>query len=271
MATEFPVSYLNALDELYAQESFANAFAVADAQFVTAKTVKVPTMNFGTANPGSRAYNRFANEDVVELKYETYELDSDREKTFYVDAVESQNEANLRIANALGEWTRTQYVPELDAYFFGKAAAAAKTKATAAISKTTIKDELRKARTQMKQAGIARANLYMTSAALSALEDAIDRQFAGEGNINDMVGSYNIFDVYEVDDTRLAGNDFIVIGGGQNTIKLVNARAANYMFAPGQHTKGDGYLMQNRWVYGTVALKNKQAGIYVNKAASSAS
>lgn len=264
MATEFPAEYLQVLDDVITQESFTSRYQVDGAEFVNAKTVKVPTIEFDSK--GTEAYSRFSTTGTAELKYTAYELDCDREKNFYIDAIEDADEMHLRVTNIVGEFEKQFLVPELDTYFFRKAAAAAKTKATTALSAANIKGELRNARTQMVQNGFGTADLFITADAIGFLEDAIDRGFSGEGTITDMVGKYNIFDVYLVPDERLDGNDFVVIGGGQGTVKNVIKRAANYLFAPGQHTSGDGYLFQNRWVYGNVALKNKVGGIYANKA-----
>lgn len=265
MSTEFPVKYLNVLDTVYEQESFAAKYEVAGAEFVGAKTVKVPEL---TLDGGTAAYNRFDSSDNgAELHYEVYTLDKDREKQFYIDAVENEDENGLRQANVAKEFYRLKFVPEIDVNFFNTVKAKAKTVASANLSSSNIKGELRKARKQMNEAGIRRADLYMTSDALGYLEDAIDRQFAGEGNITDMVGSYNIFDVYEVPSDRMPGIDFAVVGqnaAGDNAIRHIMKRAAAYVFAPGQHTKGDGFLNQFRWVYGCVAWKNKNGALYVN-------
>jgi len=264
MTTEFPKKYLNVLDTIYEQESFAAKYQVDGAEFVGAKTVMVPEL---VIEDGTAAYNRFDSEDGAELHYTAYTLDQDREKQFYIDAIEDEDEAHLRQANVAKEFYRTKFIPEVDVNFFSKVKASAKTVATANLTSSNIKKELRKVRKQMKNAGISRADLYMTSDALGCLEDATNRQWSNEGEINDMVGKYDIFDIYEVPEARMPGSDFAAIGQNakaDNAIRHIMKRAVSYIFAPGQHTKGDGWLSQFRWVYGDVAWKNKNAALYVN-------
>lgn len=267
MATEFPTEYLTALDEVIEQESFTTPYSVDGAEFASAKTVMVPEITF---DGGTEEYNRFKSEGKSEIHYEPYTLDHDREKTFYVDAIEDLDEAHLRVLHQVSEFERLYLVPEIDTGFFKHVGSKAKTTGTAALTTGSIKAELRKARTQMVNSGFARANLYMTSDALNCLEDAIDRQFAGEGTITDMVGSYNIFQIYEVPESRLAGLDFAVIAPSPEVVRHVVKRAAHYFFEPGKHTTGDGYLDQMRWVYGDITRKNKVAGLYAHKATAGA-
>lgn len=263
MATEFPVEYLTALDKVIELNSFTTKYQVKGAEFANAKTVKVPELVF---DGGTVDYDRFETEGSVEQKYTAYELDKDRQKAFYIDAVEDIDDGHVRTTNAVSEFERLFLVPELDKYFFANVGTKAKTKATETITAENVKAEIRKAETQMVNNGFAAADLYMTTAALHALEDSIDRQFAGEGVITDVVGKYNMFDIHRVPDERLAGLDFAVIAPG--TVRNIIKRACNYLFQPGQHTHGDGWLCQMRWVYGNIVRKNQAAGLYVNKAAS---
>ncbi|MEG2532905.1 MAG: hypothetical protein RSB04_07840 [Gordonibacter sp.] len=262
MATEFPIEYLEALDKVIELGSFTTKYQAKGAEFATAKTIKVPELVFDS---GTVDYARFKSEGKVEMVYTTYELEKDKEKTFYIDAVEDINDGHIRSTNAVSEFQRLFLVPELDKYFFGNVGTKAKTKATAKLTVANIKGELRKARTQMVNNGFGAADLYMTADVLALLEDAIDRQFAGEGSITDEVGHYNMFTIYMAPNERLSGLDFAVIAPG--SIRNVVKRAANYLFPAGTHTQGDGWLAQMRWVYGNIAYKNKTAGMYVNKAA----
>ncbi|SEP05703.1 hypothetical protein SAMN02910314_02032, partial [Denitrobacterium detoxificans] len=156
--------------------------------------------------------------------------------------------------------------PFVDKDFFTVAKTKAKTKGTETLTAANIKDEIRKARTQFTQAGLMGGNLYMSSAALGLLEDATDRQWSNDSSISDAIGSYDGFQVFEVPDELLQA-DFTVISGGTNTIRYITKRAALYTFAPGQHTNGDGWMAQLRWIYGSIVRNNKVAGIYTNKAA----
>lgn len=266
LTTEFPVEYAQVLDEVIEQESFTTPFQEQGAEFVGARTVKVPEMVF---DGGTDEYDRFVTKGEAAVKYTPYELDKDRQKAFYNDALDVMDQPLLGMTNIASQFERTLFVPEIDTYFFGKAHTAAKTKATTNLTAANIKAELRKARTQLKHAGYASAYLYMSSDALACLEDSLDREFAGEGVITDTVGTYNFFEIFEPDDERLGGADFIAIGKTSDPkakpIRFVWKRAVTKYFTPEVNQNGDGHELQMRWVYGTIALKNKAAGIYVNK------
>ena len=65
------MEYSQVLDELVEQESFTTQFQEHGAEFVSARTVKVPEMVFdgGTVN-----YDRFQTKGTAEIKYTSYEL-----------------------------------------------------------------------------------------------------------------------------------------------------------------------------------------------------
>lgn len=259
---EFPVEYLTALDKVIELESFTRKYQVDGAEFAQNRQVKVPVIEIADAIAD---YDRFKTETKAGVHYDTYTLDQDKQAVFYVDAVNDIDQQHILTTNIISEFERLQLVPAIDSYFFGEVGKKALTKETTNLTAANIKEELRKARIQMVNNGFASADLYMTADALSCLEDAVDRQFSGEGIITDEVGRYNMFTIHMVPDSRMAGIDFAVIAPG--VVRHVVKRATQYLFQPGQHTNGDGWLAQMRWVYGNVALKNKVAGMYTNKGA----
>lgn len=262
--SEYPTQYLATIDDVLTQESFASKYGVQGAEFVGARQVKVPELVF--TDSAVNDYDRFATENGVTRQYTTYTLDNDKQAVFFIDELDVED-AGMNATETIGRYERTVLTPAIDADFFAKAASAAKTKATTTLTADNIKDEIRKARSQFRLAGLAGGDLYMSSDAVAFLENAVDREFDGTENITDAVGTYDGFTVYEVDPTRMTA-DFIAISGGTNTLRYITKRATQYLFAPGTHQRGDGWLAQMRWVYGTIARKNKVAGIYTNTAAS---
>lgn len=262
---EFPKDYIDALDEVLAGATYADRYAVQGAEFVNARQVSVPDISFGDS-PDPVAYDRFKTEGTATVNRTVYTLDHDVEKVFYTDAVNSIDDAASSITNIVSEYERTVFGPYVDKDFFRVAAAQAKATVTTKLTAANIKAEIRKARTQFKQAGLAGGDLYMSSAALALLEDATNRQWSNDTSITDSVGVYDNFTIFEVPDDTLQ-TDFTAISGGTQTIRYITKRAIGYLFLPGQHTHGDGSLGQFRWVFGTIVHKNKKPGIYVNKAA----
>lgn len=268
MATKIPslpVEYVDALDEALVHASYAARYAVDGAEFVNGRQVSIPDYDFGSQ--GVNDYDRFATEDEVTINRTIYTLDHDKEGVFYVDAADAIDEAAADITKIVAEYQRVKFAPAVDSDFFAQALAQVDAPSTTALSAKTIIAEIRKARSQFTKAGLSGGDLYVTSDVLGYLEDATTREFSNETTINDTVGIYNGFNVFEVADDLL-GCNMLAISGGTNTYRYITQRAAAYAFAPGAHTGGDGWLSQNRWIYGMVAFKNKKPGFFANKKAS---
>ena len=261
----FPTEYLEALDEVLTGETFANRYAVQGAEFVNNREVSVPDISFPEASDPND-YDRFKTDDKFTLTRTTYTLEHDKQATFYVDSCDSIDEAAASITNITSEWLRLVFNPFVDKDFFKVAADKALAKGTETLTAANIKAEIRKARTQFRSHGLAGGDLYLTSDALAALEDATQREWSNETTINDTVGIYDGFTLFEVPDDTL-GQDMIAISGGLQTIRYITKRAFSHLAMAGTHEQGDGDLAQFRWVFGTIVQKNKTAGIYASKAA----
>ena len=268
MPIEFPTEYLEAIDEVLVGATFAGRYNDGAAEFVGGRQVSIPDIDFD-ASPDPTDYNRFASESGVDIKRTVYTLDKDVEKQFYVDALTVADEPVAAMTGIVSEYQRTILAPYIDTYFFQKLVGKARTRGTAVLSAQNIKGEIRKARTQFNSKGLSGWDLYMSSTALGYLEDATQRQWASDGTILDMVGNYDGFNIYEVP-ADILQCDFLAIANGKETAKMIMKRAVNYLFAPGGHTKGDGYLAQMRWVFGNLVRYNKDWGLYCNGAAESA-
>lgn len=262
----FPAEYLDALDEVLMGETFANRYAVQGAEFVRNREVSVPDISFPEAEGTPHDYDRFKTDDKFTLTRTTYTLDNDKQATFYVDSCDSIDEAAASLTNVAAQWLRMVFNPFVDKDFFKVAATKAKTKGTETLTAANIKAEIRKARIQFLNAGLAGGDLYMTADALALLEDATDRQWSNDTSITDTIGNYDGFQIFTVPDDTL-GQDFLAISGGTNTIRYITKRAFSHLAMAGTHELGDGDLGQFRWVFGTIVRKNRVPGIYTSKAA----
>lgn len=264
--SKFPESFATAIDEVLTGATYANKYAVQGAEFVSGRTVNVPEISFGSLTKPDD-YDRFATEHGATLTYTPYKLANDKQMQFYVDAVEDADTAAILTTQEVAQFERTIFAPAIDTDFFAEAvkqAGASKVEA----SITDVKASIRAMRSAFTEKGLAGGDLYCTSDVVAALENAVNREFAGESAVTDMVGNYDGFNIYEVPAALLGNNvNFLGISGGTNTIRYITKRAVTYTFAPGTHTKGDGWLTQLRWVYGTVVYKNKKPGIYLSKKA----
>jgi hypothetical protein len=259
-----PVAYQSALDEVLAGATYASAFNVQGAEFVNAHQISVPDISFGSS-PDPTEYDRFATEGDVTVGRTTYTLDHDVEKSFYIDAADATDEPAASITSVVAEYQRTVFAPYVDKDFFAVAAKQAKATKTETLTKDTVKAAVRAARTQFTNAGLSGGNIYMSSDAIGFLEDATSREWSNETALTDSVGVYDGLNVFEVPSDLLgATTNFLAISGGTNTIRYITKRATAFTFAPGQHTKGDGYLAQLRWIFGSIVYKNKKPGIYAS-------
>lgn len=265
---EFPTEYLEALDEVLVGATFAGRYNDGAAEFVGGRQISLPDIDFGQS-PEPVDYARFASEAGVDVRRTIYTLDKDVEKQFYVDALTAQDEPVAEMTKVIAQYQRTIMAPYIDKYFFAKSVGKARTRATETLSASNIKGEIRKARTQFVNKGLVGWDLYMSSTALGYLEDATDRQWSNEGTILDMIGNYDGFNIFQVPDETLQC-DFLAVANGKETSKMIMKRAVNYLFAPGAHTNGDGFLAQMRWVFGNLVRYNKDWGLYCNGAAATA-
>lgn len=126
---ETVTKYTNALDKLFVQKAATgflgdNTFG---AKFVGAKTVVIPSVEF----VGLADYDRdngFSRGKMT-VSQASYTLAKDRARTIQVDRMDMDEVGVVNLAGqVLGEYIRTQVVPECDAYILSKLYGIAKTK-----------------------------------------------------------------------------------------------------------------------------------------------
>lgn len=121
--------YTDALDKVVVQEAQTGFFAdnIMTAKFVGAKTVIIPDMDF----KGLADYNRdtgFSRSGLT-IAQTSYTLTKDRGRQIQIDREDMDETGVANLAGqVLGEYVRTQVVPELDAYVLSKLAGIAASK-----------------------------------------------------------------------------------------------------------------------------------------------
>lgn len=118
-----------ALDKAIVQNAVTGVFAdgTMKAQFIGAKTVKIPSLNMDGLGNYDRD-NGFVG-GALSVTQETFTLTMDRGRTFQLDREDNDEVAVGDLAGQMmGEFVRTQVVPEVDAYALSKLAAMAVTK-----------------------------------------------------------------------------------------------------------------------------------------------
>ena len=117
--------YLPILDEIYKAGSKT---AILDTLSERIRFDGMKTAYLYNADPvGLSAYSRNAGfvPGDVDGAWEPYEITQDRGRSFMVDVMDNDETLGMAFGTLLGEFERTEVIPEIDAYRFAKYAAAA--------------------------------------------------------------------------------------------------------------------------------------------------
>ena len=117
--------YLPILDEIYKAGAKSSILDTA-AERVRWEGAKKAYL-FNTEMVGLAGYSRNAGfvPGDVNTGWEDYEITQDRGRSFMVDAMDNDETLGMAFGTLVGEFERTQVIPELDAYRFAKYAGAA--------------------------------------------------------------------------------------------------------------------------------------------------
>lgn len=282
MALNYAEVWEPELLEILIQGTLTSPFITSNVRWLDAKTFHFTQMSTSGYKNHSRAggwnSGTYTQTDVP------FTLTHDRDVEFLIDKADvDETNATASIQNISKVFEQTHAVPEADALFFSKVAKAAK-KATGYSSSTAaatgytkakvfgaLKDILAKGKLRRYK---ARGSLimYVTSAIMDALEQSteftrnIEMTQIAEGGLGietrvtyiDGVPVMEVIDderFYDEFDWDTEAGGFVPATGAHKinvlvacgeTCKLVPKISSIYYFDPGTHTKGDGYLYQNR-------------------------
>lgn len=278
------------LDEVYKAEA-KSAGLEAPAEFVRessdAKSVKIAKM----ALVGLGDYSRTTGykEGDINLTWETHQFTNDRGRRFSIDRMDDQESFGLVSARMVGEFMRTQVIPEVDAYRFNKIAAGATHSATATLTADTAKSALDTAIVTLQEGEVddTRMVIYMTPTVAQLLSDNITRTtLNGEGNVNNVIETYNGIQIVRVPQTRFykgitlndgansnAGGYTKTAGTGADINFIVMDKGACYnvtklnvgkLFTPDENQSKDAWQFDFRMYHDSFVLDNKKGGIYAH-------
>ena len=273
-------------DQKLMQGALTSILETPKVNWLGAKSFEIPTVSVSgyKAHTRSKGYNA----GTVSNDKKVYTLNFDRDIEFFVDSadVDETNE-ELSAANVTGTFITEHATPELDAYRFSKLATAAitatKFKSEDDYSETNVYSRLKSAILPIRKYGAANIVIYVSSEIMDFLERSKDftRSISTTSpqGIDTRVTSLDGVQIIEVwDDARFKTqfeftDGFVKASGGKDINFLIVAKPAViakakfnsiYLFAPGQHTEGDGYLYQNRMYHDLFVLENKKDGVYVS-------
>lgn len=283
-AINYAERYQTELDQVIKQATLTNALETPNVNWMGAKTFHVPSVSVTGFQDHSRAggWNR----GDVTVTHEPYTLQFDRDVEFFVDQmdVDESNQA-ASAANITRTFLIEHAGPEVDAYRFGKMATHAINEGNATgetIDATNVYQRLKADILKVRKYGPSNLIAYLSSEAMDALERSeyftrnINVQNAGtaiETRVTSLDG-VQLIEVWDVERFN-SQHDFTTgfVPEGLNLNWIIVYRGAIvaktkinsiYLFEPGQHTEGDGYLYQNRMYHDLFVMKNKADGIVVS-------
>lgn len=293
MAINYVTSFETQLQQQYARELTSSALTTDNARFIGAQTVKIPKLALTGYKDHSRAGGW--NAGTLSNDFDTKQLMHDRDVSFYVDA-EDVDETNqiLSAANITSVFNTTQAIPELDCYRYSKLYADYKTFGgvpdTTALTIDNVLNVFDSLMQSMDEAGvpIEGRQLYVTPTVNTLLKQAskITRFISADnpsGGINRNVYSLDDVNIVKVPSARMKTvYDFTQgftpgVGAVQINMILIHPTAviapikrnSIYLWAPGTHTQGDGWLYQNRSFTDLFVIGVKVPGIQMNVQAAS--
>lgn len=264
-------------------------------------TVKMPEISIG----GLAKYDRDNgfNQGAVTLKYADYKLTQDRGRTFMLDAMDV-DESNFvaSAGNVMGEFQRTQVIPEVDAFRYSKIAALAKgashETATFTPDKTNILEKLDDEITKIQDI-VGEGEplvIIMATSIRTILNNAkditkyLDTADFKAGAITTKVKTYNEIPILSVPSARMKTayvfNDGKTTGQEKGGFKpdtaakginwIIIARRAPIavsktdkirIFEPNVNQKADAWKLDYRKFHDLWIPTNKLAGVWVNTGA----
>ena len=229
------------------------------------------------------------NTGSVQNEKKVYTMGQDRDVEFFIDRQDvDETNQDLAVANISKAFIEEHVQPELDAYRFSKIASEATTAGNSAEETLTVDNVYSRMKASilpLRKYGPQNIIGFVSSEAMDLLERSneftrsITNQNVGLTALESRVTSIDGVQLVEVwDDSRFYNKyDFTEGYKATDDAKSINfefvakpavipivKENAIYMFAPGQHQQGDGYLYQNRLYHDLFVKSQKQDGIYVS-------
>lgn len=229
------------------------------------------------------------NAGTVENTKKVYTMSQDRDIEFFVDSMDvEETNQDLAAARISSVFIEENARPEVDAYRFGTLATKAKANgafASEALTAANVFSKMKAALLPVRKYGVQNIIIYVSSTTMDLLERSteftrsITNQNVGQTALESRITSLDGVLIKEVWDAdrfytshdftdgfapavgSFAINFLVVVKTAQISVAKHNAI---YLFAPGEHTEGDGYLYQNRLYHDTFLKEQHKDGVYVS-------
>lgn len=251
------------------------------------KSFTLTTIKTSGYKPHTR--NKGFNSGTYDNEKEVYTMTQDRDVEFYVDTMDvDETNQDLAIANISNTFIREQAVPDVDAYRFSTLATKAIAASQSAEETLTVDNVYSRIKAEIlpvRKYGAGNIVVYVSSEVMDLLERSkeftrsITNQNVGLTALESRVTSLDgvvLKEVWDIDrfytefdfsegfvpaETAKEINFLVVAKPSQISVAKHNAI---FLFNPGEHTQGDGYLYQNRLYHDTFVKKEQADGVRVS-------
>lgn len=276
------------LQQKYARELTSAPLTTDRVRFVGAKTIKIPRLDLAGYKDHSRAggWNR----QSLSNDFETKILQHDRDVEFFVDAMDvDETNQILSAANVTNVFVTEQAIPELDCYRYSKLLAEQQeyggTPDTTTLTIENVLEVFDELMEEMDEASVPESGriLFVTPTVHKLLKQAQDvqRMFyvqSGPGRVARAVNQLDDVTLIKVPSDRMKSvydfTDGFAPGVGAKQINMILVHptavlapikhSAIYLWPPGSHTQGDGWLYQNRSYTDLFVIERKVDGVQIN-------
>lgn len=288
----------NLLDQKITAGLFTGALGTPEVDLVNGgRSFTLKTISTSGLQPHTRG--KGFNSGTVTDEKTIYTMGQDRDVEFYLDRQEvDETNQELAMANISNVFITEQVQPELDSYRFSKMATSfdnidtsdaegnllAKThKVEETLDATNAYSQLKTGIGKVRKYGTQNLVGYVSSEVMDSLERSkeftrnITNQNVGTTALESHITSIDGVQLIEVYEPNRFMTKYDFKDGAKPTedaqainfliiakpavISIVKENAV-FLFAPGQHTEGDGYLYQNRLYHDLFIKKHKRDGIY---------
>lgn len=271
MAINLVEKYLNAVDELFKNESKRSLVTNQDYSFDGAHTVLIYKVGTAQMNDydrsGAKSGSRYGNPETLTATTEAFTLPKDRSFSFVIDRLDmDETGATLEAAKCLARQQREVVIPEIDAYTYSVMCDKAGNKpAAAALTVDNIYDEICKASAALDDAEVPETNRVlvvspdtyriMKKCKEIVLESDIGQNLRLQGVVSNLDGAA----VQKVPANRLPSKfGFMLCHPLACTAPVKLESAVMHENPPGV----SGWLVEGRYNYGAFVPDNKVNGIY---------
>lgn len=280
------------LDQKITAGLFTNTLGTPQVDFLNGgKSFTLRSVSTSGSKPHTRG--KGFNEGTVKDDKTVYTMTQDRDIEFYVDKQDvDETNQELSMANISATYIGEHLQPEVDSYRFSKLAnftedaeLLKRNKVEEALTTANVYTQLKQGIRKVRKYGPQNLIAYVSSDVMDALERSteftrnITNQNVGTTALESRITSLDGVTLQEVwDDSRFLTKynwddepkpaedaqqiNFLVVNK-PSVIPVVKENSV-FLFAPGEHTEGDGYLYQNRMYHDLFVKKNQADGIFAS-------